>query len=100
MNGESIEYLGFSSKSRINRCSDYPGAPLSFGLVVELILGNNPKEKSPMTDVSMRHMLEAGVHFGHQTRYWCPRMSPYIFGSRNKIHIIRFVFRFIAISKY
>ena len=41
-----------------------------------------------MTDVSMRQMLEAGVHFGHQTRYWCPRMSPYIFGSRNKIHII------------
>ena len=41
-----------------------------------------------MADVSMRQMLEAGVHFGHQTRYWCPRMSPYIFGSRNKIHII------------
>ncbi|GIT27263.1 MAG: hypothetical protein CM1200mP41_33070 [Gammaproteobacteria bacterium] len=41
-----------------------------------------------MTDVSMRQMLEAGVHFGHQTRFWCPRMSPYIFGSRNKIHII------------
>jgi small subunit ribosomal protein S2 len=41
-----------------------------------------------MTDVSMRQMLEAGVHFGHQTRYWCPKMSPYIFGSRNKIHII------------
>ena len=41
-----------------------------------------------MTDVSMRQMLEAGVHFGHQTRYWCPKMSPYIFGARNKIHII------------
>lgn len=36
----------------------------------------------------MRQMLEAGVHFGHQTRYWNPKMSPYIFGSRAKIHII------------
>ena len=41
-----------------------------------------------MTDVSMRDMLEAGVHFGHQTRYWSPKMLPYIFGERNKIHII------------
>jgi small subunit ribosomal protein S2 len=36
----------------------------------------------------MREMLEAGVHFGHQTRFWNPRMAPYIFGHRNKIHII------------
>lgn len=36
----------------------------------------------------MREMLEAGVHFGHQTRYWNPKMAPYIFGQRNKIHII------------
>jgi len=36
----------------------------------------------------MRQMLEAGVHFGHQTRFWNPKMAPYIFGSRNKIHII------------
>ena len=35
----------------------------------------------------MRQMLEAGVHFGHQTRYWCPKMSQYIYGERNKIHI-------------
>lgn len=41
-----------------------------------------------MADVSMRQMLEAGVHFGHQTRYWHPKMAPYIFGARNKIHII------------
>ncbi len=40
------------------------------------------------TDVSMRRMLEAGVHFGHQTRFWNPKMAPYIFGERNKIHII------------
>ncbi len=38
--------------------------------------------------VTMRQMLEAGVHFGHQTRYWNPKMAPYIFGHRNKIHII------------
>ncbi len=41
-----------------------------------------------MADVTMRQMLEAGVHFGHQTRYWNPKMAPYIFGERNKIHII------------
>jgi len=40
-----------------------------------------------MTDVTMRQMLEAGVHFGHQTRYWSPKMAPYIFGERNNIHI-------------
>jgi small subunit ribosomal protein S2 len=38
--------------------------------------------------VTMRQMLEAGVHFGHQTRYWNPRMAEYIFGQRNKIHIV------------
>ena len=38
--------------------------------------------------VSMREMLEAGVHFGHQTRFWDPKMAPYIFGHRNRIHII------------
>jgi small subunit ribosomal protein S2 len=41
-----------------------------------------------MSDVSMRQMLEAGVHFGHQTRYWNPKMGAFIFGHRNKIHII------------
>ena len=41
-----------------------------------------------MSQVTMRQMLEAGVHFGHQTRYWNPKMSSYIFGERNKIHIV------------
>lgn len=41
-----------------------------------------------MPNVSMREMLQAGVHFGHQTRYWNPKMDQYIFGARNKIHII------------
>jgi small subunit ribosomal protein S2 len=41
-----------------------------------------------MSNVTMREMLEAGVHFGHQARYWNPQMAPYLFGQRNKIHII------------
>jgi len=41
-----------------------------------------------MSTVTMRQMLEAGVHFGHQTRYWNPKMAPYIFGARSNIHII------------
>ena len=41
-----------------------------------------------MAKTTMRQMLEAGVHFGHQTRYWNPKMGPYIFGKRNNIHII------------
>ena len=41
-----------------------------------------------MSQVTMRQMLEAGVHFGHQTRYWNPKMAEYIFGARNKIHIV------------
>ncbi|CAL4320329.1 30S ribosomal protein S2 [Buchnera aphidicola] len=41
-----------------------------------------------MIKISMKDMIKAGVHFGHQTRYWNPKMKPFIFGSRNKIHII------------
>ena len=41
-----------------------------------------------MSNITMRQMLEAGVHFGHQTRYWDPKMKSYIFGQRNKIHIV------------
>ncbi|OIO12113.1 MAG: 30S ribosomal protein S2 [Gallionellaceae bacterium CG1_02_60_325] len=41
-----------------------------------------------MATVTMRQMLEAGVHFGHQTRFWNPKMAPFIFGHRNKIHIV------------
>ena len=39
-------------------------------------------------DISIEQMLKAGVHFGHQTRFWNPKMDNYIFGSRNKVHII------------
>jgi small subunit ribosomal protein S2 len=52
------------------------------GIAAEKPEGDN------MAQVSMRQMLEAGVHFGHQTRFWHPKMRPYIFGERNKIHII------------
>ncbi|MDC0948968.1 30S ribosomal protein S2, partial [Gammaproteobacteria bacterium] len=41
-----------------------------------------------MTDITMRQLLEAGCHFGHQTRYWCPKNARYIYGQRNKLHII------------
>ena len=41
-----------------------------------------------MANVSMRDMLQAGVHFGHQARYWNPKMKPFIFGTRNRVHII------------
>ncbi len=52
------------------------------------VCGGLTLEIKNMTDVSMRQMLEAGVHFGHQTRFWNPKMAPYIFGDRSKIHII------------
>ena len=48
----------------------------------------NPLEDYTMAYVSMKQMLETGVHFGHQTRRWNPKMRPYIFGARNGIHII------------
>lgn len=48
----------------------------------------NPNIEDIMATVSMRDLLKAGVHFGHQTRYWNPKMGKYIFGARNKIHII------------
>ncbi len=62
------------------------GAPM--GLVRGAYGGQTHVENVNMSDVSMRDMLEAGVHFGHQTRYWNPQMLPYIFGDRNNIHII------------
>lgn len=45
-------------------------------------------EDAHTSEVSMREMLEAGLHFGHQARYWNPRMEPYLYGKRNRIHII------------
>jgi small subunit ribosomal protein S2 len=48
----------------------------------------NPDKEDLIMSVTMRQMLEAGVHFGHQTRYWNPKMAEYIFGQRNRIHIV------------
>jgi small subunit ribosomal protein S2 len=59
--------------------------------------------KGKTMSVTMRQMLEAGVHFGHQTRFWNPKMAPYIFGHRNKIHIVnleRTLENFQAASKF
>jgi small subunit ribosomal protein S2 len=58
-----------------------------FGVVVRRPK-TQPREQGISMSVSMREMLEAGVHFGHQTRFWNPKMAPYIYGHRNKIHII------------
>jgi len=52
-----------------------------------------------MATVSMRDLLKAGVHFGHQTRYWNPKMGKYIFGARNKIHIINLEHTVPALNK-
>ena len=50
--------------------------------------GKQHKRKILMAQVSMRDMLNAGVHYGHQTRYWNPKMKPFIFGARNGVHVI------------
>ena len=65
----------------------WPGARLS-GCHMGCVEAQPTGALHNMANVTMRQMLEAGVHFGHQTRYWNPKMSPYIFGVRNKIHII------------
>ena len=49
---------------------------------------NGKQPEGETMTVSMRDMLAAGVHFGHQTKFWNPKMAPYIFGARNKIHIV------------
>src|SRR6195256_354584 len=65
----------------VERCCRRPRARGNSSRILEPTFGVQ------MT-VSMREMLEAGVHFGHQTRFWNPKMAPYIYGHRNKIHII------------
>jgi small subunit ribosomal protein S2 len=56
--------------------------------LVQSGLGSRPNPQEIYMSVTMRQMIEAGCHFGHQTRFWSPKMAPYIFGHRNKIHII------------
>ena len=52
-----------------------------------------------MAQVSMRDLLQAGAHFGHQTRFWNPKMGQYIFGARNKIHIINLEYTAVALNE-
>jgi small subunit ribosomal protein S2 len=68
-------------KAKVDDFKDQPDCRLGFAEA-------QPDRSIYMTSVSMRQMLEAGVHFGHQTRFWNPKMAPFIFGERNKIHII------------
>ena len=62
--------------------------PLAVGEKDDWGGGHNKKEKLSMAVVSMKQLLEAGVHFGHQTRRWNPKMAPYIYTERNGIYII------------
>src|SRR3954447_3270414 len=50
--------------------------------------GHRTARRTQMAELTMREMLEAGVHFGHQTNRWNPKMKPYIYGARNGIHIV------------
>ncbi len=68
--------------------SQFPGAVYGWMLGYVEVEPNLKQEMLNMAQVTMRELLKAGVHFGHQTRYWNPKMSQYIFGARNKIHII------------
>ena len=62
---------------------------MKIGRIYGMYGGLTPiKGNTLMAKVSMRDMLQAGVHFGHQTRYWNPKMKPFIFGARNRVHII------------
>jgi small subunit ribosomal protein S2 len=65
-------------------CSQTAGIKLNFGRCGQ----NNQTEEKNMSVLSMKQLLEAGVHFGHQTKRWNPKMAPYIFTERNNIHII------------
>jgi small subunit ribosomal protein S2 len=58
------------------------------GNIVRCETDFRPNLRNQIMAISMREMLDAGVHFGHQTRFWNPKMAPFIFGHRNKIHII------------
>ena len=64
------------------------GADLGFGKSYMGFMGVTTQKGKKMATITMRQMLEAGAHFGHKTRYWNPKMAPYIFGQRNGIHII------------
>jgi small subunit ribosomal protein S2 len=72
-----------SNSHALNRTGGVPCGLRGFGGAEE-----KPKEITSMSSISMKELLEAGVHFGHQTKRWNPKMKPYIFGARNGIYII------------
>src|SRR5450830_437906 len=85
--------LGFLLVSRQDKSQTRPIKVLVFSRVfpvekAKVGLDFRPNLRRIFMSVTMREMLEAGVHFGHQTRFWNPKMAPFIFGHRNKIHII------------
>ena len=61
---------------------------MTHGSGEKLTKGEEKNQRRVMTEISMKQLLEAGVHFGHQTSRWNPKMRAYIFGARNGIHII------------
>ena len=80
---------GTGLKSRAPRVQGVPQAlHRAEGDVAAGVQEPNPDKEDLIMSVTMRQMLEAGVHFGHQTRYWNPKMAEYILGQRNKIHIV------------
>jgi small subunit ribosomal protein S2 len=79
------DYLKLTSHIYRHSCL---GATFKRGWLIGICGGLTLIQEIFMPTVSMRDMLQAGVHFGHQTRYWNPKMGKYIFGARNKIHII------------
>ena len=58
------------------------------GGITKVVMTTNNIGEQKMANIKLEEMLQAGVHFGHQTKYWNPKMKPFIFGARNKIHII------------
>src|SRR5678815_963517 len=75
------EFMGFSGLNRTSAVVRVLGNECTWA-------GGGLTLTGDCMSTSMREMLECGVHFGHQTRYWNPKMAPFIFGHRNKIHII------------
>src|SRR3990167_344502 len=84
-----LESLGFAGcKNRARQIANQSHQGVAARKAANVGLDFRPNLWSIFMSVTMREMLEAGVHFGHQTRFWNPKMAPYIFGHRNKIHII------------
>ena len=86
--------MSLDTSHKINNLNDYFSHTPTHDSGASVLVGSwgvwrlNPINGVTMSSVSMRDLLEAGAHFGHQTRYWNPKMNEYVFGARNNIHII------------